>query len=65
MSAEAVRLLQAVVDGVLDRAGAFGLFALEDDGSLPSPATISRRASELLVSEEYMHSGTRDTDVRS
>lgn len=63
MSLEAVRLLQLVVDGVLDRAGKFGLYAPEPNGSDPSPETIRDRAIVLLETEEYMHSGRRDQEV--
>ena len=57
--------MQAVVDNVLDRDGAFGLFALDHDGSEPSQALIRQRAAVLLATERYMHSGLTDAQVRS
>jgi hypothetical protein len=64
MGDEAIRLMQPVVDGVLDREGALGLFALDGDGNVPSQDLIKQRARDLLESEAYMHSGVTDLQVR-
>jgi hypothetical protein len=64
MRAEAIRLLQAVVDHVLDRTGAFGIFQLDDNGKEPSLELIRQRAQQVLDSGRYMHSGATDDMVR-
>jgi hypothetical protein len=56
--------MQAIVDGLLDREGAFGLFVLDGDGNEPTQELIRQRAVELLETERYMHSGTTDPLVQ-
>jgi hypothetical protein len=64
MRNEAIRLLQAVVDHVLDRNGAFGIFQLDENLKEPSPELIRQRAQQVLDSGRYMHSGATDELVR-